>query len=217
MTIPQIDTGKKPSEPLDVRLIFWLPADSPYGNFQLKLLRMIYRLDEANRRIVESFRYWHKSTTSAILLNNEPELHILANEQAIYLMRKTADELVSLIWILSYFEINGKYPSKVKCDHIGAVVKQGSENCLEVFVPHLNIMKLLNEISNAFKHSFINSDYYAINSEEPYVTAFSLDRNRLKSQATIYNVSFIYLIIEFSYFYKSCIDWLKAYSVNHRN
>jgi len=41
-----IVNGKKPGEPYNEVLSFWLPPDSPYGNLQLKYMKIILRLDE---------------------------------------------------------------------------------------------------------------------------------------------------------------------------
>jgi hypothetical protein len=54
MTTGSIDNGKSPGEPYNVGLAFWLPTDSPYGNFNLKLMKLCQRLDEANRRLIDN-------------------------------------------------------------------------------------------------------------------------------------------------------------------
>jgi len=53
-----IDDGKSPDEPYDARLGFWLPPNSPYGNFSIKLMKLRERRDEANRRLAESCDFW---------------------------------------------------------------------------------------------------------------------------------------------------------------
>ncbi|GEM_PF-3669480 len=117
-----IDNGKKPDEPYNAALGFWLPPDSPYGNFQLKYMKIIQRLDEANRKINESLYFWNNCRVKGILPTGALERHVFANEEAIYMLRRAADELVSLIWCLSEHEENGNYPNKIKpksckCSH----------------------------------------------------------------------------------------------------
>ncbi len=49
MTTVWIDNGKSPDEPYNASLGFWLPPDTPYGNFGLKLMKLCDRIDKANR------------------------------------------------------------------------------------------------------------------------------------------------------------------------
>ena len=60
-SVPIINNGKKPDEPYNARLGFWLPAATPFGNFQLKLLKLSQRIDETNRRLREAFEFWHQA------------------------------------------------------------------------------------------------------------------------------------------------------------
>ncbi len=102
-----IDNGKIPDEPYSARLGFWLPPNSPYGNFQLKLMKICQRIDEANRRLTESRAFWEQARPDGISPPNALQRHIYANEQAIYLLRRTADEMISLIWCLSEWQTKG--------------------------------------------------------------------------------------------------------------
>src|SRR5215813_12263258 len=97
MNVPQIDNGKTPDEPANASQFFWLPPDSPYGNFQLKLFQLSFRLDEANRRLHDSCRFWQFARPNTPETSNAISLHIYANEEAVYLMRRAADEIISLI------------------------------------------------------------------------------------------------------------------------
>jgi hypothetical protein len=118
-----IQNGKKPDEPYNARFSFWLPPDSPYGNFQLKQMKLCQRIDEANRRIIESNHFWRVVKTQEIIPDFVYARHVYANEQAIYMMRRTADELISMIWCLSEFERLRKYPKQIRIDCIGDLLK----------------------------------------------------------------------------------------------
>jgi len=211
-----IDNGKKPDEPYNAALGFWLPSGSPYGNFQLKYMKIIQRLDEANRRINESQHFWSICRSGCMLPVGALERHVMANEEAIYMLRRAADELVSLVWCLSKYEENGDYPSKIKVDCLGAVITQDENARHEAFAEHIEVMKILNDIANAFKHSFINSDHTLLGAEEPRIHALGLAYNKLSSQPEFYDVSLPTLIEYYNEFYKSCISWLKAYSERNR-
>jgi len=55
-----IENGKKPEKLHNASLGYWLPPNSPYGNFQLKFRKIIQRLDEANRKIIDSYKFWQE-------------------------------------------------------------------------------------------------------------------------------------------------------------
>jgi hypothetical protein len=78
------------------------------------------------------------------------------------------------------------------------------------------VLRALNEIANAFKHSFVQSDITVIGRDEPCVQALSLDYNKLASNAKFHSVSLAWLVNEFSAFYKEGMDWLRAFSERHR-
>src|SRR5438094_578903 len=101
MDLVLIDNGKTPDEPYNARLGFWLPPDSPYGNLTLKLMKLCERLDEANRRLQESWTFWRMARIEGIVPANAFQRHFYAIEQAIYLIRRATDEIIALIWCLS--------------------------------------------------------------------------------------------------------------------
>ena len=211
-----IENGKNPEEPYNAALGFWLPPNSPYGNFQLKHMKIIQRIDEANRKILEIRRYWNICRGGGILPTGALERHVFANEEAVYMLRRAADELISLVWCLSSLEKNSEYPKKIKIDCIGAVISQNENELHEVFSPHIEMLKILNDISNAFKHSFINSDHNLIGAEEPRIHALGLAFNKLGSKPEFYDVSLITLVKTYNEFYQSCTLWLKFYSERNR-
>jgi hypothetical protein len=211
-----INNGKQPNEAQNAALGFWLPPDSPYGNFQLKFMKIIQRLDEANRRIIDSYKFWESCGTQGFLPIGALERHVFANEQAIYMMRRAADELVSLIWCLSKYEEDSEYPDKIKIDCLGAILSQNEQNRNSIYTPHMNLMQQLNDIANAFKHSFINSDHTLMGVQEPRVHALALNYNKLKSSPTFSDVSLSELINKYNLFYKDCVSWLSQYSERNR-
>jgi hypothetical protein len=215
MTTVWIDNRKSPDEPYNARLGFWLPPDSPYGNFTLKLMKLCERIDEANRRLTESREFWEQARVEGIIPNNALQRHTYANEQAIYLLRRSADEMIALIWCLSTWQTNGIYPTEIKIDCIGTLLwraKKFPEQHLKPCSQHVPLLTVLNEISNAFKHSFVNSDLSIIGRDEPHIYALSLDDNKLVSGTQFHSVSLVWLAKAFTDFYKDGMDWLRAFS-----
>lgn len=144
------------------------------------------------------------------------ERHIFSNEEAIYMLRRAADELVSLVWLLSKYEADNQYPRSIKIDCLGAVVSQDESSRHEAYAEHVELMKILNDIANAFKHSFVNSGQTIIGAREPRIHALALAFNKLGSAPKFYDVSISELTGKFNAFYESCVSWLSAYSARNR-
>ncbi len=211
-----IENGKAPDDLYNAALGFWLPPDTPYGNLQLKYMKIILRLDEANRRISDSWKFWEDYVKRNVLFMNLIERHVFSNEEAVYMLRRAGDELVSMIWLLEKYESNGEYPRQIKIDCLGDVISQSDESRLSVFSDHIELMQVLNEIANAFKHSFINSDHNLISAEEPRIHALSLKYNKLSSDAVFYDIPVDELVTKYNAFYKACVKWLSDYSARVR-
>lgn len=129
-----VENGKAPADPYSASLGFWLPPDSPYGNLQLKFMKIIWRLDEANRKISDSWQFWEVCSQGGMLPTGALERHVFSNEEAVYMLRRAGDELVSMIWLLAKYESDGEYPSKIKVDCLGAVVSQSEEADFRYFL-----------------------------------------------------------------------------------
>lgn len=214
---PTINNGKKPDEPYNAVLGFWLPSESPYGNFQLKQMKLSGRIDELNRKIAESFSYWDACHSQQMLPVGYLERHTLLNEEIIYHMRRIFDELISLIWCLEQHQSSGVWPSEIVTDSIGRAMKVLSEEPtkLKLFSSYVDLMKTLNSVSNAYKHSFVNTDYNVIGRDEPCVHALDLKNNKLESAPKFYSISLGVLVNDFDDMYQDAMAWLKAYSVQN--
>ncbi|NTW26874.1 MAG: hypothetical protein HGA36_00960 [Candidatus Moranbacteria bacterium] len=213
--IPSINNGKLPNEHYNAMLGFWLPTDTPYGNFSLKLMKISSRVDEVNRAIAEVYTSWEIINANQMLPIGLYDKHVFATEKAVYHMRRLCDELISLIWCLSRWESgNGVWPVKIVTDSIGGALNPKMDDLaiLEVFKKHESILLTLNEISNAFKHSFINTDHSLLGKVEPCVHALGLKKNALASDTEFYNVAMFQLVTDFDKMYQDAFGWLKVFS-----
>ena len=211
-----IENGKAPDDPYNARLGFWLPPDTPYGNLQLKYMKIIWRFDEANRKIIDSWNFWKECSTGGMLPTGVLERHIFSIEETVYMLRRAGDELVSMIWLLEKHEDQKKYPSRIKIDCLGAVVAQAEDARVQVFSDHVDLMEKLNDIANAFKHSFINSDHTLMGFAEPRIHALGLSYNKLSSDPVFYDVKLDELVSKYNEFYKYSVQWLSEYSERNR-
>ncbi|WP_219273310.1 hypothetical protein [Pseudomonas sp. Xaverov 83] len=210
MTICLVDIGKQPEEPLNVSMLLPLPADTPYGNFQLKWMDMLSRLNEANRQIIISHETWNATIRGDIedSMKDVFNTHRFATEYAVIGLRRIADELVALIWCLEQLATTGEYPSKIKVDCLGHVFKQNYNGPDEIFARHLDLFRTLNDLSNTFKHSVIQSDLARIGADEPLILALNLKGANLESEPVFYNVSLTRLIEGYNQLFADCRNWL---------
>ena len=181
MQIPQVNNGKTPNQYLSTLQMLPLPADTPFGNLALKYHKIISRTDHMNLRLHEVFESFNVMRKLSFMPPGIIE-HQFILEEIVYWMRRTIDELISLRYILYQKEITGDYPEKIEIDSIGALLNpkdrklKGFRDEFSVFN---NFFEQFNKISNAHKHSFINSEISQIGNLEPFVFALSLDRNDL--------------------------------------
>jgi hypothetical protein len=127
-------------------------------------------------------------------------------------MRKTADELISLAYVIDEWNRTGKWPVSVRVDSIGGLKESPSQELQQLFAPHDAFLATLNEIANAFKHSFINTDMTVVGSEYPVVFALALKRNKLSESPQFYSVNFAEMVVAFSNFYKQVIATIQQWA-----
>lgn len=217
MTIPQIETGKRHDEPMNFSLIIPLPASTPYGNLQLKHMTIMSRLDEANRQIGIAYAEWDKFTAQrtrpGVELTNAFELHRFAMEYATAQLRRVADEFIALLWCLDTYRQQGQYPERIEIDSIGMMFRKkdypGPDGVLQ---PHHEMLRLLNDISNAKKHSFIDSGVTIAGADEPAISALGHKPGDQVSEPKFYIVPLSRLVADYNPFFHDCDIWLRAYA-----
>jgi len=219
MTITLIEIGKHPEEPLHAGIMLHLPTETPYGNFTLKWVDMMTRLDEANKQIVSSHEHWEATRYGNIedSLQGMFNRHRFATEYAVTGMRRVADELIALIWCLERQKLDGEYPQHVKPDDIGAMFKIQYEGPDGILKPHEDLLRLLNDLSNALKHSFIQSDLIRTGSDEVTVIAQNMFRANRKHPLTSFEVTLNYLTSQYNLFFHDCRKWLTQHCQIQQN
>lgn len=219
--IPKVSNGKLPNEPYNVNLGCWLPADTPYGNFSLKLMKISSRIDRINLHIQDAYRAWNAITADLprMILPAVFDQQVYSMEEAVYNMRRICDELISLVWCLSEWEIKNEWPKKIGKDCIGVALNGSRDDSAvnKVFSPHYELLKTLNNVSNAFKHSFINTDHTLIGKNEPCIHALGLERNELAFKPKFYNVSISQLVNDFDKMYQDAFSWVKVFSSKNQS
>ncbi len=198
---------------MNASLGFWLPPATEFGNMQNKYFSVLRKLDVANAHIISASCSW-QICRSGEIAPGAFEQHAISCELAVYFMRRVADDLIAMRWLLTAIEETKKTPKEIKIDCIGELLNDKSDFKI-AFKEHLELLKLLNEISNAFKHSFALSDSDLCGAEEPRVLVLDLKYNRLASGVKPRGVSLSLLADKYSAFFDSCSSWLRQYSARN--
>lgn len=210
MKIPQIDTEINNSEPGKRNAGYSMPSETPFGNFYLKQIKIIQRVDRANFLVRQAFDTHSAISNFHPADYNRVRDHFFIIEEAVFHIRKIADEMISLYSVLDLFEKNGIYCKSIDIDCVGRLFKKKNKNKFMTFPfdGHIEVLSLLNEISNAYKHSFVNTDISLHRPYEPVVYALSLKMNTLDNSESFYDVPLSFLIKQFDLFYRDISLWL---------
>ncbi|OAB30535.1 hypothetical protein SAMN05444395_11113 [Flavobacterium fryxellicola] len=194
MEYPILESLKKYKTHFNAEQFISLNPDSDFGNLNLIWTQIVVRIECVNTQIIDLYQTFYiekaKRESEGFAINNldESYMDIMITEQIFYWLRKTTDEIISLTSLSTDFENNGTYPKKIKVSSIGEFLKLKTP-FIGVIEKHKDLLKLLNEISNTFKHSFINPQIMAyIGSEYPVVFAYNLHFNDLKNQGNFIQI-----------------------------
>lgn len=161
---------------LDQKFIFILHRI----NYLNDLTESIYSVVKDNRKKLVNHEYISGKD------NVRPYIEIihLVND-----VRMIVDELISLLCISEYKTKFGNYPDKIKISSIGEFIessKNDDNTYLIFFNEYLDYLKTINEISNSYKHSFINSEILFYRQKEyPIILAGKNQYNKITNQRVL--------------------------------
>lgn len=189
--------------------LLWMPTDTPFGNLTPKLFWVMTLLAHANRRLEESALHWRAATTGSI--GHDPVEHKLTSGEAVVAMRRAADELVTLTVVLDERLEAGSYPTKPKYDSVGTAFDKLGKPKAELWAAHSGLLSTLNDLANAQKHSFVDSDTTVVGQLQPCATALHLPYNDAeRNEAQLYVVALDSLAKAFSAFLADVMANLKT-------
>ena len=129
--------------------------------------------------------------------------HQYAGEEAVAAIRRCADELVTLIWYLTQYDETGQFPEKIKVDMIDSFLLKSPELLNN---KHDTFLEDLRRLSNAHKHSFVQSDAHIIGTDEPCVYLLSYPRYNRTKGCEFVVVPLHQLVDEFNAFLADCFE-----------
>jgi hypothetical protein len=155
-----------------------LPVDTPYGNLGLTYMQIMTRTECLNKLIKNLFTGFHTFKRSIVVRGgssnlDESFMHKFEIEQVIYWLRKTADDFISIIFIINHFKVFGEYPEQIQVASVGKFLKL-TDKSLYKLDNHIKLLTIINDVSNAYKHTLLNAQLHShIGVEEPVVFALS--------------------------------------------
>ena len=214
MQIPILEALKTYGTQFNTKDFLVLPNDTPFGNFNLTYDEIVVRIECLNESIINTYQdfYNHQELVrlrGGMSLLNESFKQSYNIEQVIYWLRKTADEFISIIYVLYYFKENNEYPSKIKISSIGRLLNY-DKILDDKLTNHFNLLEKINEISNGFKHSIVNTQVHNHRGKsEPVVFALTAF-NDISSQPKFYVVSLRAIIESYNKFLIDVKDILQS-------
>ena len=153
-----------------------LPQNTPWGNLGLKSLKIVQRIEHINRRIRQAYQSFEETHRIKAVAHDFESLEV---EEVIYWIRKSVDEFVQLLYVAEQFHAKGSYPARIEIDCIGELLKRSDSDLYRMFNRHHAKLRQLNEVGNAYKHSFLGSELSLVGRDEPVVFSLSAPRNDL--------------------------------------
>lgn len=218
-TIPKIDIKNSNTD-------FLLHADniiakfpnSDFSNFNLKWIEIIQRVENVNvliKDLFEEFDFlrnelFEDKIKESIIKTPYYYRQKFLTEQIFYWIRKTIDELISLIYVLEYIKKESEYPKKIEIESIGKLLY--SKN----FLPDLknknqNVLTIINDISNTYKHSFLNSETLNhIGEFDPLVFSYGFKNNDLNKKMIFTQYKIEDIITHLNILVEDLIDHIKT-------
>lgn len=207
---PLIDNGKEIIENFDFSLLpNFNNYKDPYINLKLKYEKLITDLDMVNENLTNSFEIWNKIHNNSIY--NITDFKIFnfycfnklnkLNEYIAYDLKRIIDEVISTISVIKKKINNGK----LSISSIGEYLNKHNSSYNE-FDEFIDLFTKLNDLINAYKHSYLNTDFSSLGRDENCFTALYSKNNDFSKEPKILCVSVAYIISEFNKFYKKSFD-----------
>lgn len=212
--IPQIDVPQGNPTMLNKEFLFNLPPSPLFGSHNLRfmdyaarhnyvnaLIREIYIEHNIGKNIRENKTFYSFDVTHYTYKNNI--------ETVIYWLRKTTDEMISLVYYINFVKREKIEPTKIEVDSIGKLLNDQG-NIKTLFTDHILFLTSLNNISNSYKHSFINRETsHLIGVEEPTVVSLQMKENDINKIPVLHNYYLREVIDNYVTFFKDATKVLQ--------
>lgn len=197
-----IDTGKLPSENFNGNIISFLSDTTEENGLFLKWMNMLCQLDETNNNIISACKLWE------LIKDDHPKKYVFntsiffkiqaLNSYIIHDIKRSIDDIISTI---DFLKNNCKC---IKVDCIGRNFYDNKRPCLSKighFDEQRDFLIKVNDLENAYKHSFTNNFSNLYGKDEPCIFAVYSKNNLNFKNAKIIGITLKELTEEYNTFY----------------
>ncbi len=179
LPIPLISNVTSERGMLNAGELFWLPPDTPWGNLQGRLFDIVLRVDYVNNLIERTYGSFPHGYAGKIVPSLVLREHVWHAEEVIYWLRRTADDILMLVGYLEQSIQNSNLSESLPYDSIGTWLGCYADPASpDQLSRHREYCRMLANTSNAFKHSFLQSEATSnLGTYEPYVFVMYKHRN----------------------------------------
>lgn len=168
-----------------------LPYDNcPFGQLEMEYGFILTRLNILNKSITQIYELReaeYLSRKGHEYLPREKRLELLTYKMRFSTELKIiVDEMISLEYLLTYYQLNNSWPEKIHIDCIGSFLYSKQEHLsLDSFIEHKDFLNKLNDLANSTKHHFVffNILWRRNNLREPVIFEFQQKHNDSRSPA----------------------------------
>jgi hypothetical protein len=122
-----------------------------------------------------------------------------------------ADEIIALAFLCDARKQGNPYPAQIIMDAIGRLKGAPSASVYGIFASHIPHLDMLLAVSNAFKHSILNSDFTVIGAKEPVAYSLGLRNNDLRNPEDFRSVTVAALVTDFNAFFAAADEYLQTW------
>lgn len=151
----------------------------------LKHMNLVCRIRRINILCENHYEVWNrinKSSTGEVKLDM-----FFLQEEIIFHFRKVVDDIISLSWVIDEYTRIQQNVEVVKVDCIGQYLK--NPDIIPYLKKYVDFFEKLNGISNAYKHSYLQTMNILIGRDEPCFYSVSYKNNNLKNMKEEYGIS----------------------------
>lgn len=160
-------------------------------------MNMLIQLDFVNLDLIELHDLWRKAIESSMDVSYLIGRINFLNSHVIHDIRRYIDDIISICWVL-------KHPTskRVRIDDIGKYLNHvNGGGAWTDFVNFCPFFKVVNDIENAYKHSFLNNTDIMIGRDEPCIFAIDSNHNSDIFAPVLNSISLVRLVDGFNEFY----------------
>lgn len=224
LSIPQIPVpGGFNGRSFNMNFFFDLPTTPEFGNMGLKNYDYGQRHHFVNSLLREIFidHELEKESRKGEMVTIDNLFYKIKNqtETVIYWIRKTADDLIGVAYFVFKIYVQKIGVDKIDIDSIGRLQFCPEQEFKDVFKDHMTHLEELNNVSNSYKHSFIQYESgHLIGKNEPTVVALYLRKNSTQYDPEYYSLSLRSVINNYSNFfihaYEQVKQWMEEWFQN---